>query len=226
MIFLGILFNNRNFLDLASKALAALLVIFVISPLHECAHGWVAYKLGDRTAKYSGRLTLNPMAHFDLVGAIGIFLFGIGWAKPVPVNPHNFKNPKSGMALTALAGPVSNFLAAFFGCIIFNVMSLFLKGINGGILAVILSVFLSYFIQINVGLGVFNLIPVPPLDGSRIIAFFLSEDAMEVFYRYQRELSLGLLILVATGVLNGPIFAVQSFFLKGIVWLASLPFGG
>ena len=95
--------------------LSMLMIIFLVLPLHECAHGWVASKLGDTTARFSGRLTLNPLSHIDPFGAVALLLFGFGWAKPVPINPRNFKNPKAGMAITALAGPVSNLLAAFVG---------------------------------------------------------------------------------------------------------------
>lgn len=222
---MGILFGNKSFIEFFLKLLAAMTVIFIISPLHECAHGLVAYKLGDRTAKDSGRLTLNPMAHFDLMGALGILFLGFGWATPVPVNPRNFKNPKAGMALTAIAGPISNFIAAFIGCLTFRILTIFSTSLNPTLFNV-LSIFLFYYIRLNVGIGVFNLIPVPPLDGSRILAFFLSNEAMYKFYSYQLQLSLGLMILIAVGFLNEPLYAVQNFFLKGIMWLAFLPFGG
>ena len=103
--------------------LSILIIIFLVNPLHECAHGFVAYKLGDRTAKNMGRLTLNPMAHLDYFGAIMMLIVGFGWAKPVPINPRNFKNPKVGMAISALAGPVSNFLAAIAGGLIYNIIN-------------------------------------------------------------------------------------------------------
>ena len=108
--------------QIVMQILAVLFIIFCVLPLHECAHGWMAHKLGDDTAKFSGRLTMNPLVSIDPVGALSILLFGFGWAKPVPVNPRNFKNPKAGMAVTALAGPVSNILAALVGAILLNVL--------------------------------------------------------------------------------------------------------
>lgn len=117
---------NLSFLDVIARIVAVLTIIFLILPLHECAHGWMAYKLGDDTAKRSGRMTLNPLAHFDPIGALSILLFNFGWAKPVPVDPRNFKNPRKDNALTALAGPISNLLAAIAGGLILNFILLFL----------------------------------------------------------------------------------------------------
>ena len=106
--------STLTFREVLMRLLASVVIIFTVLPLHEYAHGWVAYKLGDNTAKYSGRLTLNPIEHIDPLGALGILLFGFGWAKPVPIDSRNFKNPKSGMALTALAGPASNIIPSNF----------------------------------------------------------------------------------------------------------------
>ena len=112
--------QNLDFFQVLMYIFSVLMIIFLVNPLHECAHGFVAYKLGDRTAKNMGRLTLNPLAHLDYMGAVTMLLVGFGWAKPVPINPRNFKNPKVGMSITALAGPVSNFLAAILGGLIYN----------------------------------------------------------------------------------------------------------
>ena len=114
--------GNVNIISIIVYIISSLMVIFLVMPLHEWAHGFVAYKLGDRTAKYQGRLTLNPLAHIDYLGAAMILLIGFGWAKPVPVDPRNFKNPKRDMALTALAGPVSNLLAAVVSGLISNLI--------------------------------------------------------------------------------------------------------
>lgn len=137
--------------------------------VHEVSHGYIAMKLGDPTARNFGRLTLNPLKHIDPIGAISMLLFGFGWAKPVPINTRYFKKPRRDMALSALAGPVSNFLLAFVGLFLFH-LSYFLFGlnpINSGYLFNVQDVWinmLAVFVMLNISLGVFNLIPVPPLD--------------------------------------------------------------
>jgi Zn-dependent protease len=205
------------------QVLAVMVVIFGVLPLHECAHGWIAYKLGDNTAKYSGRLTLNPLPHIDPMGALFILLFGFGWAKPVPVDPRNFKNPKRGMAITALAGPVSNLLAALVGGFLYVALGLF----GGGMpyfLFMALDLFLSYYIIINVSLAVFNLLPLPPLDGSRILGAFLSDRALSKYYQYERYIMLGLMLLLFLGVLDAPLGFLQERLMQGVMYFAKLPF--
>ncbi len=204
------------------QVLAVLFVIFCILPLHECAHGWMASKLGDDTARVNGRITLNPLASIDPFGALCILLFGFGWAKAVPVNPHNFRNPKRDMALTALAGPVSNLLAALAGALLQNVLFV-IPGIPNGLLLWI-SVFFSYYISINVMLAVFNLIPLPPLDGSRVLGAFLSYRALQAYYRYQQYIMIGLVVLLFSGLLDYPLSFLANAVSDGIYWLASLPF--
>ena len=145
--------------------ISSLMVIFLVMPLHEWAHGFVAYKLGDRTAKLQGRLTLNPLAHVDYIGAAMILLIGFGWAKPVPVDPRYFKKPKRDMALTALAGPVSNLLAAIVSGLIFNIiMTILIKtnayySIEGSAMLYVLS-FFYYLMMIKVSKQITMIIPV------------------------------------------------------------------
>lgn len=207
--------------NVLAQILSVLFVIFCILPLHELAHAWVANKLGDPTAKLEGRLTFNPLASIDPRGAMWLLLVGFGWAKPVPVDPRYFKKPKRDMALTALAGPVANLLAALVGALVYVPVALFLP--NWGIVRFLL-VALSYYITVNVSLAVFNLVPIPPLDGSRILGGFLSDRMLQKYYSYQNVLSMILMLLLLTGALSGPLASLQSFFLNIILKLASLPF--
>ena len=206
------------------QIIATLFVIFCILPLHEFAHGWMAEKLGDHTARAAGRLTMNPLASLDPFGALFLLLFGFGWAKPVPVNPWNFKKPKRDMAITALAGPVSNLLAALVGGILYFALYLFVLPSASTSVFIAVDAFLSAYIVINVSLAVFNLLPVPPLDGSRVVSAFLSDRAMAAYYRYQNAIVMVLFLLLFIGVLDSPLNIAQNAALDGILWLASLPF--
>ena len=215
--------GSVNFSSLLATILASLVVIFLILPLHELAHGWVAYRLGDRTAKYSGRLTLNPLAHLDPMGALSLLLFGIGWAKPVPVDSRNFKNPKTGMAVTAAAGPLSNLLAALVGAVLWHVANLGFGFPRAGFGALIIQ-FLAYYITINISLAIFNLIPIPPFDGFRIVSMFLSNRFLYKISQYERYGMFLVFLLLLTGVLDTPLSICNSFVTRGILWLAGLPF--
>ena len=206
--------------------LSTLLTIFLVLPLHECAHGFVAHKLGDDTAKREGRLTLNPLAHIDYVGSALLLLVGFGWAKPVPVNARYFKKPKKGMALTALAGPVSNLLAAIAAGLIRNgLVALAVNGIlpDNQVMIYIL-LFFQFLVSINIGLAVFNFLPVPPLDGSKILMAFLPDKYL--FWIAQREqmISMILFVVIMMGGLNGILGAASNFFAGIIDWLTYLPF--
>lgn len=216
--------------NLIAQILASLLIIFLILPFHEFAHGWTAGKLGDPTAKYSGRLTFNPLASVDPLGAVGLILFGFGWAKPVPVDTRYFKKPKRDMALTALAGPLANLLASFVSAILLNLVILVSGGsVTDGTyvpstIVSFLVVFLGACVTINISLAAFNLLPIPPLDGSRILAIFLSDRAMAAYYRYQNIIMYVLFALLLVGVLDVPLMALQNLFTKGVMFLANLPF--
>ena len=170
--------------------------------LHELSHGLVAYRLGDDTAKRAGRLTLNPLRHLDPMGLLMMLVFRFGWAKPVPVNMMKFKNPKRGMAVTALAGPACNLLI--------TVVFLFLYGLlysalDGGTVGGIVLELLELTAYISLGYCIFNLIPVPPLDGSKVLFSALSDQAYLKLMRYERYGSVVLLILVWTGLLGKPL---------------------
>jgi Zn-dependent protease len=177
----------------------ALIALFMAIVFHEYAHGWVAYRLGDPTAKFMGRLTLNPLAHIDPFGTILMPLVLallrlpiIGFAKPVPINPHYFRHPYRGMMIVALAGPITNMLLATAGLIIWKTLGFSLA--TRGILWA-LSYILAFFIIINVILALFNLIPIPPLDGSRVLAYFLPPKGKEVLGMIERY-GLGFILIL------------------------------
>lgn len=215
--------GSVTFSQVIMQVLASVLVVLIVLPLHEMAHGFVAYKLGDNTAKRQGRLTLNPLAHIDYLGAICLLLVGFGWADPVPVNPHNFKKPKRDMALVALAGPVSNLIAALVGGVLFWASTAWLMPLNTS-LYYFVSSFLSYYISVNIGLAVFNLIPLPPLDGSKILGAFLKTETYVKMLSNERMLSSILLICIALGVVDKVVYFPRLWLDNLIMLLSSLPF--
>lgn len=170
--------------------------------LHELSHGFVAYRLGDDTAKRAGRLTLNPLKHLDPMGLLMMLVFHFGWAKPVPVNMMRFKNPKKGMAVTALAGPGCNFLITVFFLFLYGALQKPLFASNAGKMVLELLELTAY---ISLGFCIFNLIPVPPLDGSKILFSALSDSAYWKLMQYERYGSIVLIVLVWTGVLGRPL---------------------
>lgn len=177
-------------------------VLIIAFPVHELSHALVAYKLGDPTAKMAGRLTLNPFKHMDVFGTICLVLFRFGWAKPVPVDPRYFKNPRSGMALVSLAGPLSNFILAFISLIFYQLIGYY--GNNDLITSIIFTYF-YYAAILNIGLCIFNLIPLPPLDGEKILAFFLPGRIAAALERYSMYFQILFLFLLFTPILSGPL---------------------
>jgi Zn-dependent protease len=175
--------------------------------VHEVSHAWAAYKLGDSFAKREGRLSLNPLRHIEPIGAILILLAGFGWAKPVRVNPHVFKDYKRDFALVALAGPVSNFALAFLSVGCMRLLLLF--GYNTVI--GYMFIFLEFLAVINVGLGIFNLIPIPPLDGSKVLSAFLPDSIYAHYMRLERH---GMIILMAI-IMMGRFGSLNLF---GFIW--------
>lgn len=218
------LIRNGLSLELIINLCVRVFIIFCVLPIHEFAHGYVAYKLGDNTAKRSGRLTMNPLAHVDPLGALMVVFVGFGYAKPVPVNIGNFKRGKRKqyMALTAFAGPVSNIIMAtiftFISCLInykFN---------NANEYMYIIYFFCSSAAHINISLAVFNLLPIPPLDGSRILNAFLPDRIYFKIMQYERIIVLVVFALLFMNILDLPIALISGILESLIFKLCSIPF--
>lgn len=202
--------------------------VLIALSFHECAHAFVAYKLGDPTAKYLGRLTLNPIKHFDPIGALCMLICHFGWAKAVPVNMMNFKNPKRGMALTALAGPATNLILGFTGAILYSLCRNILPNVYDSqftyALASALLTFLFYFGYLNIFLAIFNLLPVPPFDGSRILGAFLSDRHYIKLMSYERILGIVFFaVYFIDARFNGPISHGISYFVNLIYDIFCMP---
>lgn len=191
--------------DKIYELLINLLVLFTAVPVHEFAHAFVASKLGDDTPERQGRVTLNPFAHLTLWGSLMLVLAGFGWGNPVSVNPRNFKKPKLGMMLSSLAGPVSNFIMAFLAMIIYKLLMFVGVGYYGSELCGLLGVVFLHICLINISLGVFNFLPIPPLDGSKIFNALLPDRIYFKIMSYERYIALVMLLLVYTGVLAVPL---------------------
>ena len=223
-----ILSNNVAPGEIISYILSCFAVVFLTLPIHEYAHGLAAVKLGDNTPRYQGRLTLNLFAHTDYIGAACIILFGFGWAKPVQVNSRYFRKPKRDMALVAFAGPVSNIIVAiitlFLNYLIFVFISNLAFAAKIADVLIYVAIFFYNIAKINVYLAVFNLIPIPPLDGSRLLSALLPYKYYYALMRYERYIFWGLLALLWFGVLNIPLSILSGAVMRAVDTIAALPF--
>ena len=206
----------RSILYVAPVMLLAIIV-------HECAHGWVSDKLGDPTPRMSGRLTLNPLKHLDPMGTLCLLVFHMGWANPVPINPYYYKDRKKGLILVSLAGPIANMLLA---CISILLEGLLLLYAPNTVFFQTLAVLFWYSAVLNVGLGVFNLIPIPPLDGSKILFALLPDRIYYTILRYEKYVMGVVILLVLVGVFDKPLSFLMVHVLQGFCTLTGMPLGG
>ena len=201
--------------------------ILIAMTVHECAHGYAAYRLGDPTARSLGRLSLNPLHHLDPIGALCMLFFHFGWAKPVPINARYFKKPRRDMAITALCGPLANFLLAFIGAFLYIAL---LVGFNSVLQHVTVSpfiyrlleytlLFFYYFHFINLTLGLFNCLPIPPLDGSRFILLLLPARVHFRIMRYEQYISIALMLLLFLGAFTGLLSGAAEWISDGMISL-------
>lgn len=194
--------------------------LLIAITVHEYAHARMAYHFGDATAKRQGRMNLNPINHLDPIGTIMILLVGFGWAKPVPINPYNFRHYRRGLRWVSFAGPLSNFIFGFFSLLLITVL------LNAGLAGGLFLQFLVVLMQLNILLAIFNLIPVPPLDGSKILMSVLPEAYLGIYYQIERYAPLILIFLILTRALGAIIFPlynlVYSFYVLVIRFIPGL----
>lgn len=220
------------------KYFSRIITMLLVLPLHESAHALVAKWFGDDTAERQGRISLNPLAHLDPFGGLLMVLTGFGWAKPVPINPLRMKKYRAGISLTALAGPVSNLLAAFVAGIAYNIIICTKSGLMALVSSEVTTMscvllLLSFLFQVNVGLAVFNLIPIPPLDGYNVLSYFTSEKVDRWFYRHQREVTFAFIVIILglsyIPSAHNPLYIVTDFvsnaLWKAVSWLPRVKWG-
>ncbi len=195
--------------NIQTLSVNAIAVILAMS-IHELAHGLVSYWMGDPTAKMEGRLTLNPLHHVDWVGLLCLLVCGFGWAKPVPIDSRYYKDQKTGIIWTSFAGPVANFLLSFVCVFLYYALYKFVPSVMISNVGQYLALVFQYTAIISTGFGIFNLIPIPPLDGSKIIFSFLPDEQYYRFISGNQWMQLVLIALLFTGVLNTPLMMVRT----------------
>lgn len=211
------IWRNLDWSILINAAVSVIPALICIT-LHECAHGYTALLLGDTTAKDMGRLSLNPLKHFDIMGFVMMAFAGFGWAKPVPIDMRRFRDPKRGMAITAAAGPLTNLVIALVFLFLYGLMVPLVHGTVGYYAA--LMTFRTA--TLSLGLAVFNVLPIPPLDGSKVLYSVISDRAYYKLMRYERYGMILLFALVLTGVLSKPLNIVLNFLLDKLAFAADL----
>ena len=223
--------------DVLPRILLIVICVLFALTFHECAHGFAAYKLGDPTARNFGRLTLDPRKHLDPIGKLCMMLFGFGWAKPVPVNSRYFKKPRRDMAITAVAGPTANLLLSFVAMIFYKIFAALYKNatlhaamtvslqesnsFGTNLLFIVMLLFL-YMHTLNLYLAIFNLIPIPPLDGSRLLFLFLPDKYYFGLMKYERIIMIVMLALLWTGIISLPISTVCNWISDGMAAVVGL----
>lgn len=237
----------NNFIENLPQILLSLPIVLIALSFHELAHGFVAMKLGDNTAKNLGRLTMNPLKHIDIIGFISMVLFHFGWAKPVPIQSRNFKKPRRDMALTGLAGPVSNIILAIISVLLLRLVMLIMgvampneinlcikalflgsfSSISASVPFIIMSI-ISYMLYLgvilNLSLALFNLIPIPPLDGSRIFYVFLPANLYFGIMKYEQYISMAMfLLLMFTDIVTYPLSIAIDWLANGLCTLTAMP---
>ena len=218
------IFRNLDW-SILSGALLTVIPALICITFHELAHGFTAYRLGDNTAKDMGRLTLNPVKHIDIFGLLMMMIFRFGWAKPVPVNMYNFKRPKWYMAVTAIAGPLSNILLSVIVLFIYGLVFTPLGGFSSsqGISGILLDIVLRTA-QISISLAVFNLIPIPPLDGSKVLFSFFPETTYFKLMRYERYGMIFLILVINTNAFSSTIGRMASALYNFLFAIAPVAF--
>ena len=216
----------RQDMPLAQKVLifGAIIITSLISlTVHEYSHGYVAYRSGDNTARNLGRLTLNPLSHLDIIGTLMMLVFGFGYAKTVPINPRNFNHYKRDLAFVSLAGPVSNLLLALLMDILFRITAVALpEAMQSSTMFTVWLIFCYYFVILNVGLAVFNLLPLPPLDGSRVVSVLLPSKIAYYYLKYEQIIMIVVFALLYLGGLDGILGFLRSGVIRGMTWLLDL----
>jgi Zn-dependent protease len=190
---------------------------------HEVSHGFVALLLGDTTARDAGRLTFNPIKHIDIWGLLMMAIFKFGWAKAVPVDMRNFKHPVRDMAITAAAGPISNIILAFLALCV-RAGTIYVNYRTGGVISDFIITFTEYVAVLSVGLAVFNVIPIPPLDGSKVLNSLLPQRVYYKILRYEKYGFLVMMVVLYTGILDTPLMVCRSGLLNGLSTISSFPY--